>query len=179
MSRFKSSAIGNHIAPHFDPRRHNRSSSAPCRLLRRLWPWRRTTLARTPRVIRTRPAMSRRKNCPTAPSPPPTPTATSSSAPPTPAAPEMTVQAGVPHGVINFTMNSADSKFYPGIARDPGTFGTPDPDDPAKLDRHHQPSRALHAQGRRLRARAIRARHGGALHRRRRRPRPRPLHRPR
>ena len=43
-------------------------------------------------------------------------------------APEMTVQAGVPKGTVyNFTMNSADSKIYPGIARDPGTFGTPDP----------------------------------------------------
>jgi enterochelin esterase-like enzyme len=30
-------------------------------------------------------------------------------------------------------MNSADSKLYPGIARDTGTFGTPDPADPAKL----------------------------------------------
>jgi enterochelin esterase-like enzyme len=30
-------------------------------------------------------------------------------------------------------MNSADSRLYPGIARDPGTFGTPDPSDPAKL----------------------------------------------
>jgi iron(III)-enterobactin esterase len=35
--------------------------------------------------------------------------------------------------VIEFTMNSADSKFYPGIAREPNTFGTPDPKDPAKL----------------------------------------------
>jgi predicted alpha/beta superfamily hydrolase len=35
--------------------------------------------------------------------------------------------------VVEFTMNSADSKFYPGIARDPNTFGTPDPKDPAKL----------------------------------------------
>ena len=35
--------------------------------------------------------------------------------------------------VIEFTMNSADSKIYPGIARDPDTFGTPDPVDPAKL----------------------------------------------
>jgi iron(III)-enterobactin esterase len=49
-------------------------------------------------------------------------------------APEMTVDENVPHGIIHeFTMNSADSKIYPGIARDPGTFGTPDPDDPAKL----------------------------------------------
>jgi enterochelin esterase-like enzyme len=35
--------------------------------------------------------------------------------------------------VFNFTMSSADSKIYPGIARDAGTFGTPDPTDPAKL----------------------------------------------
>ena len=49
-------------------------------------------------------------------------------------APEMAVQDGAPQGtIVNFTMNSADSKTYPGIARDPGTFGTPDPADPAKL----------------------------------------------
>jgi len=35
--------------------------------------------------------------------------------------------------VVEFTMNSEDSKLYPGIARDPHTFGTPDPSDPAKL----------------------------------------------
>ena len=35
--------------------------------------------------------------------------------------------------VIEFTMTSSESKIYPGIARDPGTFGTPDPDNPAKL----------------------------------------------
>ena len=49
-------------------------------------------------------------------------------------APEMTVQEGVPQGtVFEFTMNSADSNIYPGIAREPNTFGTPDPTDPAKL----------------------------------------------
>jgi iron(III)-enterobactin esterase len=49
-------------------------------------------------------------------------------------APEMTVHEGVPQGTIyNFTMSSADSKIYPGIARDAGTFGTPDPWDAAKL----------------------------------------------
>jgi enterochelin esterase family protein len=49
-------------------------------------------------------------------------------------APEMAVQEGVPQGTIyNLTMNSADSKMYPGIARDAGTFGTADPADPAKL----------------------------------------------
>jgi enterochelin esterase family protein len=41
---------------------------------------------------------------------------------------------GIRNGtVIEFTMNSLDSKIYPGIARDAGTFGTPDPADPAKL----------------------------------------------
>ena len=49
-------------------------------------------------------------------------------------APEMTVQEGVPEGTIfNFTMESTDSKFYPGIAREPGAFGQPDPNDPTKL----------------------------------------------
>jgi iron(III)-enterobactin esterase len=49
-------------------------------------------------------------------------------------APESSAQKGVPHGaVVEFTMNSSDSKIYPGIARDPNTFGTVDPSDPAKL----------------------------------------------
>jgi enterochelin esterase-like enzyme len=49
-------------------------------------------------------------------------------------APEMTAQDGVPRGTIcNITMNSTDSRIYPGIARDAGTFGTVDPADPAKL----------------------------------------------
>ncbi len=48
-------------------------------------------------------------------------------------APEITVNEAKPRGVIpNFEMSSADSKMYPGIARDAGTFGTPDPADPAK-----------------------------------------------
>ena len=46
----------------------------------------------------------------------------------------MTAKEGVPQGdVFEFTMSSADSKIYPGIARDAGTFGTPDPANPAKL----------------------------------------------
>src|SRR5690349_16945844 len=46
---------------------------------------------------------------------------------PNPAA-EMTVQEGLAEGsVFTFTMESADSKIFPGIARDAGTFGTPDP----------------------------------------------------
>ncbi|PWU07205.1 MAG: esterase [Terriglobia bacterium] len=49
-------------------------------------------------------------------------------------APEMTARPGVPEGdVYEFAMESAESKLYPGIARDARTFGTPDPDDPAKL----------------------------------------------
>ncbi|WP_158911619.1 esterase family protein [Granulicella sp. L56] len=49
-------------------------------------------------------------------------------------APEMSVQPGVPQGTVSeFVMQSADSKLYPGIAREPDTFGTPDPADPAKL----------------------------------------------
>ncbi|MBW4039484.1 MAG: esterase family protein [Acidobacteria bacterium] len=52
-----------------------------------------------------------------------------------PAASEMKPQPGVPQGtIIEFTMSSTDSKLYPGIARDPGSFGTPDPADPAKLN---------------------------------------------
>jgi len=47
-------------------------------------------------------------------------------------APEMTTNA-LQGTVYNFTMSSADSKIYPGIAREAGTFGTPDPADPAKL----------------------------------------------
>ena len=49
-------------------------------------------------------------------------------------APEFTAQESVPHGeIFNFTMESTDSKIYPGITRDQGTFGTVDPNDPAKL----------------------------------------------
>ena len=49
-------------------------------------------------------------------------------------APEMIVRDDVPRGTVHvFTMRSEDSRIYPGIARDSGTFGTPDPSDPAKL----------------------------------------------
>ena len=48
--------------------------------------------------------------------------------------PETVVQDGVPQGTVyNFTMESTDSKFYPGIAREAGTFSRPDPDNPGKL----------------------------------------------
>jgi enterochelin esterase family protein len=46
-------------------------------------------------------------------------------------APEMTVQEGVPQGTVyDFTMESTDSKFYPGIAR---AGMTPDPNDPTRM----------------------------------------------
>ena len=48
-------------------------------------------------------------------------------------APEMTANEATRGTIYNFEMSSADSKMYPGIARDAGTFGTPDPQDPAKL----------------------------------------------
>ena len=50
-------------------------------------------------------------------------------------APETQPGDGVPKGTVHeFVLTSADSRVYPtGIARDPGTFGTPDPADPAKL----------------------------------------------
>src|SRR5579862_4321305 len=47
---------------------------------------------------------------------------------------EMTAHEGVPQGnVYEFTMSSADSKIYPGIARDPDAVRSPDPTNPAKL----------------------------------------------
>jgi hypothetical protein len=49
-------------------------------------------------------------------------------------APEMASADDVLQGSIcNITMNSTDSRIYPGIARDAGTFGTVDPVDPARL----------------------------------------------
>ena len=48
-------------------------------------------------------------------------------------APEMLDRDGVPHGTVDeFTMNSAGSKIYPGIAREADTWVTVDPADPAK-----------------------------------------------
>ena len=49
-------------------------------------------------------------------------------------APEMIAQEGLPQGTVySFTMESTDSKTYPGIAREPNTFAKPDPTDPTKL----------------------------------------------
>jgi iron(III)-enterobactin esterase len=47
---------------------------------------------------------------------------------------EMSAHEGVPKGTVhNLTMSSADSKIYPGIARQPNTSGTVDPADPTRL----------------------------------------------
>jgi iron(III)-enterobactin esterase len=49
-------------------------------------------------------------------------------------APEAAKNADVPQGqIFNLTMQSTDSKIYPGIARDRNTFGTVDPNDPTNL----------------------------------------------
>ena len=49
-------------------------------------------------------------------------------------APEMAANEGVPKGdVFEFTMESKDSKIYPGIAREPNTFAVPNPADPNKV----------------------------------------------
>ena len=81
-------------------------------------------------------------------------------------APEMTAQEGVPQGtVFNFTMESTDSKIYPGIAREPNTFARPDPTDPAKMV-VTQPPRSLHSPSGCVCPQTIRPRHGRAVHRR-------------
>jgi enterochelin esterase-like enzyme len=47
---------------------------------------------------------------------------------------ELSAHSDLANGtVIEFTMSSSESRIYPGIARDAGTFGTTDPSDPAKL----------------------------------------------
>jgi enterochelin esterase family protein len=47
---------------------------------------------------------------------------------------ESLLQANVPQGTVSrFTIASKDSKIYPGIAREPNTFGMPDPANPARL----------------------------------------------
>src|SRR5678815_4359200 len=49
-------------------------------------------------------------------------------------APEMAANEGVPKGdVFEFTIESKDSKIYPGIAREPNTFAIADPADPNKV----------------------------------------------
>lgn len=51
-----------------------------------------------------------------------------------PPAPELAEAEPVLRGTVStFTLSSADSRYYPGIAREPGTFGTPDPENRDRL----------------------------------------------
>jgi enterochelin esterase family protein len=80
-------------------------------------------------------------------------------------APELTPGNDTPRGtVVSFTMESKDSAIYPGIARDPNTFGTPDPKDAAKMIVTTSHPCAVHTPGNRLRTQAIRFRDGRAFH---------------
>lgn len=46
----------------------------------------------------------------------------------------VTTKDSVPRGAVySFTMSSTDSRIYPGVAREAGTFGTVDPADPTSL----------------------------------------------
>ena len=82
-------------------------------------------------------------------------------------APEMSVKEGVPQGqVFEFTMESKDSKIYPGIAREPGTFARPDPADPSKLIVNSHPAPYTRKVAVYV-PEAVCSRHGGAVHRRR------------
>ena len=57
------------------------------------------------------------------------------------APPEMVANEGVPKGdVFEFTMESKDSKIYPGIAREPNTFAVTDPADPNKVTVNSYPA---------------------------------------
>jgi enterochelin esterase-like enzyme len=56
-------------------------------------------------------------------------------------APEMTAQEGVPQGTVyDFTMESADSKFYPGIVRDANPVGNPAPAEPGRMAINSHPA---------------------------------------
>ena len=120
------------------------------------------------REIRTRPATSKRRSCRTARFRRLTRYGNFIIGPTHNPAPEMTAQPGVPQGTFRTSRWSRrTSKIYPGIAREQGTFGTPDPNNPAKLDVTTSRPRRLHAACRGVCAAAVRARNGGAVHRRR------------
>jgi enterochelin esterase family protein len=56
-------------------------------------------------------------------------------------APEVTSNEVAAKGdVFEFTMESKDSKVYPGIAREPNTFAVPDPADPSKVSVNSYPA---------------------------------------
>ena len=74
-----------------------------------------------------------------------------------PVAAEMSAGDQLSNGtVIEFTTKSSDSKIYPGIAREPNTFGTADPANPAQAGGNDESSGCVHPEGRRIRPQAIR-----------------------
>ena len=127
---------------------------------------------RHPPAIPTHPAMSPRKNYPTAPTPPQRPTEISSSAPPTIPPQNDSTGSRAPrnglhlhHGILrqqNLSRHRTRSEHLR-HARSRRS---------RQADRHHQPSRPLHASSHRVRAQTICPRHGRAVHRRRGWPRP-------
>ena len=77
-------------------------------------------------------------------------------------------RSGVLEGTVHtFTMESTDSKIYPGIRREQGTFGTPDPNNPAKLDVTTSAPAPYTRARRGVYPAAVRSRNDRALHRRR------------
>ena len=130
-------------------------------------------------AIRTRRDMSPPRSCRTARCRRPTPTATSSSGRRTLRRRKRSCRTACRKArSTTFTMSSADSKIYPGIARDAGHVRHAGSERSREADRDDQPSGAVHAPGRGLRAEAVRPRHRRAVHRRRRRPGHAALHRP-
>lgn len=80
------------------------------------------------------PGMVAAKTLPNGAVPPPTANGNFILGPHHPAAPATLHHPNLPQGrVCSFTMTSAQSRYYPGIARTPGTFGHPDPHNPARL----------------------------------------------
>jgi iron(III)-enterobactin esterase len=80
------------------------------------------------------PGYVRAKELPDGQNPPPDVDGNFIIGPTQPLATDLSSRSSIANGtVIEFTMNSTDSKIYPGIARDANTFGTVDPADPARL----------------------------------------------
>ena len=77
---------------------------------------------------------------------------------------------------IEFTMKSSRQQDLSRHRARAGHVRHARPEQSREAERHHQPPAPVHAQGRGLRPEAIRAGHGGAVHRRRGRARPAAVH---
>ena len=79
---------------------------------------------------------------------------------------ESTAHEDVPQGTIfNLKMESADSKIYPGIAREQGHFRHARSERSVEARRHDKPFRSVHEKGHRLCPQAVRSGYSGAVHR--------------